>query len=189
MTMNIGLHRIELAGFSGLSRLGAPFSGQKTTAQSLKRGLMWLPTVLIAAVGAWLMLTSDASNTAVSEPVTEPVRLATATVNEASQSASPEAAGEEESPLNPPTAALGTVPTEMTPVEGLKIASQSWRRGGLGSKALVTFTLRNTNDFAVKDIEILCSFSRRDGSHLTDRRRTIPDVVGMKSRKTFARVH
>ena len=39
---------------------------------------------------------------------------------------------------------------------GLKIISQSWRRGGLGSKALVTFTLRNANDYAVKDIEIAC---------------------------------
>ncbi len=75
------------------------------------------------------------------------------------------------------------------PVEGLKISSQYWRRGGLGSKALVTFTLRNTNDYAVKDIEISCAFSRRDGSHLTDRTRTIHDIVNMKSRKTFARLH
>ena len=75
------------------------------------------------------------------------------------------------------------------PLDGLKISSQSWRRGGLGSKALVTFTLRNTNDYAVKDIEIFCSFARRDGSHLTDRKRTIRDTVNMKSRKTFARLH
>jgi hypothetical protein len=78
---------------------------------------------------------------------------------------------------------------ERGPLDGLKISSQSWRRGGLGSKALVTFTLRNTNDYAVKDIEIFCSFARRDGSHLTDRKRTIRDSVNMKSRKTFARLH
>jgi hypothetical protein len=59
----------------------------------------------------------------------------------------------------------------------------------LGSKALVTFSLRNANEFAVRDIEILCAFARRDGSPLTERKRTIPDVVNMKSRKTFARVH
>jgi hypothetical protein len=57
------------------------------------------------------------------------------------------------------------------------------------SKALVTFTLRNANDYPVKDIELFCSFLRRDGSHLTDRRRLISDVVNMKSRKTFARMH
>jgi hypothetical protein len=78
---------------------------------------------------------------------------------------------------------------EISPLDGLKISSQSWRRGGLGSKALVTFTLRNGNDFAVKDIELFCSFVRRDGSHLTDRTRVIHDTVNMKSRKTFARLH
>lgn len=80
-------------------------------------------------------------------------------------------------------------PAELAPVDGLKIASQSWRRGGLGSKALVTLTLRNANDYAVRDIEIFCSFTRRDGSHLTDRKRVIPEIVNMKSRKTFARLH
>jgi len=54
---------------------------------------------------------------------------------------------------------------------------------------LVTFTLRNSNDYAVKDIEIFCSFARRDGSHLTDRKRVIRDTVNMKSRRTFARMH
>jgi hypothetical protein len=82
-----------------------------------------------------------------------------------------------------------TTPAETSPLDGLKISSQSWRRGGLGSNALVTFTLRNRNDYAVRDIEISCAFSRRDGSHLTDRNRTIHDIVDMKSRKTFARLH
>jgi hypothetical protein len=76
-----------------------------------------------------------------------------------------------------------------SPLDGLKISSQSWRRGGLGSKALVTLTLRNANDYAVKDIEIACAFARRDGSHLTDRKRMIGEAVEMKSRKTFTRVH
>ena len=79
-----------------------------------------------------------------------------------------------------------TVTPATSPLDGLKIISQSWRRGGLGSKALVTFTLRNANDYAVRDIEIACTFIRRDGSHLTDRRRIIPDTVNMKSRKRYA---
>jgi hypothetical protein len=78
---------------------------------------------------------------------------------------------------------------EASPLDGLKISSQSWRRAGLGSNAQVTLTLRNRNDYAVRDIEIACAFSRRDGSHLTDRSRTIHDTVSMKSRKTFARMH
>jgi len=80
-----------------------------------------------------------------------------------------------------------TIPAK-PPVDGLKISSQSWRRGGLGSKALVTFTLRNRNDYAVKDIEIVCTFAGRDGRHLTDRRRVIPGTVKMKSRKRYTRL-
>jgi len=87
--------------------------------------------------------------------------------------------------------AAATTPPEMAatakpPIDGLKISSQTWRRGGLGSKALVTFTLRNANDYAVKDIEIACAFARYDGSHLTDRRRVFADTVSMKSRKTYS---
>lgn len=81
------------------------------------------------------------------------------------------------------------VPEQSAPVDGLKISSQSWRRGGLGSNALITFTIRNANDYAVKDIEISCAFARPDGSHLTDRTRLIRDTINMKSRKRFARMH
>ena len=101
----------------------------------------------------------------------------------------------EETPAPTPAVAPATAPPIVTaapavsPIDGLAISSQSWRRGGLGSKALVTFTLRNSNEYAVRDIEIACAFARRDGSHLTDRKRMIGDTVGMKSRKTFARVH
>ncbi len=94
---------------------------------------------------------------------------------------------DESAPVEPAAPAEAITPA--APVDGLKISSQSWRRGGLGSKALITFTLRNRNDYAVKDIEISCAFARKDGSHLTDRTRVIHDTVNMKSRKTFARLH
>ena len=91
--------------------------------------------------------------------------------------------------FNPVNAPSDAAPAEVAPVDGLKISSQSWRRGGLGSKALITFTLRNDNDYAVGDIGLLCSFSRRDGSLVTERRQTIHDTVKMKSRRNFARMH
>ena len=109
---------------------------------------------------------------------------------------------QEAAPANASPAAVGTdqpeppeippaqiAPIEASPAAGLKISSQSWRRAGLGSNALVTLTLRNENDYAVKDVEIACAFSRSDGTHLTDRKRVIPDTVNMKSRKTFAHLH
>jgi len=197
MTMNTGLHRIELAGLGGLAKLtgfarltgigggssGRPEQGAAGTPRS---GFVWLTATLLIGFGAWTFLSEDASNTA------EPLQLAAAA---APEPASPPATGAKPGPeLNtaatpveaqPPAEAVAEIP----PVDGLKISSQSWRRGGLGSKALVTFTLRNGNDYAVKDIEITCAFNRRDGSHLTDRTRVIRDTVNMKSRKTFARMH
>jgi hypothetical protein len=139
---------------------------------------------LIVGLGAWALLSSYAGEPAASEPI----RLATAAVAEPPARSSAFVPG----PIafNPPTAeGEAIVPEEAAPVDGLKISSQYWRRGGLGSKALVTFTVRNANDYAVKDIEITCAFARRDGSHLTDRTRMVHDTVNMKSRKTFPRLH
>ncbi|WP_407154971.1 hypothetical protein [Bradyrhizobium sp. STM 3557] len=102
---------------------------------------------------------------------------ATAGQNEANAAPEPTVPEDKAASLEPPA------------INGLRISSQSWRRGGLGSKALVTFTLRNDNPYPVKDFELACAFSRRDGSHLTDRTRIVPGLVGMKSRKTFTAVH
>ena len=145
-----------------------------------------MTAALLIGFGAWTYLSEDASNNP------EPLQLAAAA---APEPASPPATGAKPGPELNTAATPVEAPSpaeavaEIPPVDGLKISSQSWRRGGLGSKALVTFTLRNGNDYAVKDIEITCAFNRRDGSHLTDRTRVIRDTVNMKSRKTFARMH
>jgi hypothetical protein len=122
----------------------------------------------------------------------KPVAIKSAVVQQAEETATPTPAVAKDSPAIPDTAQPPATAAEApaaSPLDGLRISSQSWRRGGLGSKALVTFTLRNANDYAVKDIEIACTFARRDGSHLTDRKRVISEPVGMKSRRTFTRVH
>jgi hypothetical protein len=141
----------------------------------IKAGLAVLPAIALAGFVGWMLLpqASDAESVAASPAQSlefyEGVRPAATTP-----------------PLDigPPA----TIETTRPPIDGLKISAQSWRRGGLGSKALVTFTVRNANDYAVKDIEIACAFTRRDGSHLTDRRRVIADTVNKKSRKRYARM-
>jgi hypothetical protein len=148
----------------------------------LRAAVGWLPVVVILGIGAWLPLSGFAKKPAESKPV----RLATVV---ASQAAPPMTVGMAKDPSFDPATAEAITPGQPAPVDGLKISSQSWRRGGLGSNAFVTFTLRNSNDYAVKDIEISCAFARRDGSHLTGRKRLIHETVGMKSRKTFARMH
>lgn len=126
-----------------------------------------LPVVVLAALSAWTMgAKGQSTQVATVQRTLAPDSL--------SASAKPDA---------------GAIPDAAT-LNGLTISSQSWRRGGLGSNALFNFTVRNNNDYAVGDIEIACTFTRRDGSPLTERKRVIPDgVVDMKSRKTFARVH
>ena len=188
MTMDTGLSRIELAGlgrFPAIVRLASGFSGRPENGRYFGSGFVWLPAALIAGLGAWTLLSGYASKPAVSEPA----RLAAAVAAEPAPS--PEADRALAVPaFNPPTAADEAItPEDTAPVDGLKISSQYWRRGGLGSNALVTFTLRNRNDYAVKDIAISCAFSRRDGSHLTDRTRMIHDIINTRSRKTFARMH
>ncbi len=149
-----------------------------------KASLAWLPAVLIAGLGAWALTSGYVSEPAEGEPVIP------ATTAMADPAPPAEATDLAEKPVtfNPATSEA-IAPEQATPLDGLKISSQSWRRGGLGSNALITFTLRNNNDYAVGDIEIYCAFARRDGSHLTDRSRLIHDTVNMKSRKTFARLH
>jgi hypothetical protein len=189
MTMDTGLHRIELTGLAGLARLtrgGSGFSAQPEKAPGgiFRPVFVWLSAALIV-LGAWMLLSGYSSKPAESEPVS----LATAVTPELAASLASDTSqdGGLPNPLAAP--AEMTAAAAMAPVNGLRISSQSWRRGGLGSKALVTLTLRNGNDYAVKDIEIACAFARRDGSHLTDRSRMIHDTVNTRGRKTFARLH
>lgn len=159
-----------------------------------------LPAIAIAGCAIWLMLpqASDAEghSTAASPEVTRVTQDTsrnddTAGVQATMSGPAPSAVSPDANPAAAAAAPLDIAPPETveparSPLDGLKIISQSWRRGGLGSKALVTFTLSNANDYAVRDIEIACTFKRRDGAHLTDRRRIIPDTVNMKSRKRYA---
>jgi hypothetical protein len=162
-----------------------------------------LPVVMIGGFSAWAML--PGSSGAESQSVAAPLPVIRSaqdtswfnpaiTATEATP-ATPATPAQATPPVVAPVSVVATAPEEATvaleagPVEALKISSQSWRRGGLGSKALVTLTLRNGNDYPVKDIAITCAFARRDGTHLTDRTRVIHDTVNTRSRRTFARMH
>jgi hypothetical protein len=162
-----------------------------------------LPAIAIAGCAIWLMLpqASDAEShlaPTLSEVVGVRGVISRTDDPAATQATLPSARPSSAASIDPNQAVGAAAPLDIappetvvpatSPLDGLKIISQSWRRGGLGSKALVTFTLRNTNNYAVRDIEIACNFIRRDGSHLTARRRIIPDTVNMKSRKRYARM-
>src|SRR5665213_3389775 len=139
---------------TGSTRLGGP---RRKILGRVRTKFVVLPAVVAAAFLTWGMLFGRAESQ--SGPMASPVTAATG-VDPAITNATLASPAED-------AAVAGTTPADTAPLDGLKISSQFWRRGGLGSNALFTFTLRNRNDYAVRDIEISCNFSRRDGSHLT----------------------
>lgn len=151
-------------------------------ASYLRTATGWLPIAVILAAAALLLV-----NQVREQAPAGAVHLAAATL--ATPASISPTVGLAREPSFNPAISEAIVPAQPAPVDRLTISSQSWRRGGLGSNALVTMTLRNDNGYAVKDINIACAFMRPDGSRLTDRSRSISDVVNMKSRKTFARLH
>ncbi|MDB5654334.1 MAG: hypothetical protein JWQ94_1947 [Tardiphaga sp.] len=133
--------------------------------------LIGIPAVVLAATLGWALWPGSAETQ--SGP-TDQVSLNTASLDDEAPAVA--------SPVTP-------APPAAQPLKRLSISRQSFQRGGLGSKALMTFTVRNRNHFAVKDIELLCKFRSPDGSYATERRRILPDTVEMKSRKVFAMTH
>lgn len=175
--MGTGLYGIE---WNGLSAFGGLFPARPWV--NYRAGLIGLAAVLAVGCGGWMLLSDHAGSIA-------PTRIAPTRI-----AATAAVAG----PVPPPATAVSQsellaepaiVPGLTSPVVGLKISAQHWRRGGLGSNAFVTFTVRNANHYAVKDIEVSCAFSRSDGSHLTDRSRVIHETVRRRSRKTFQHMH
>jgi hypothetical protein len=183
--MTDGFLNIDSTGMGGHVSLAWGYHSDRADdmpASYLRTAIGWLPIAVIVAAAGWLLL-----NQAGEQTPTGQLRLAAA-VSANVASVSPTVGLAKEASFDPATSEA-IVPAQPAPVDRMKISSQSWRRGGLGSNALVTMTLRNDNGYAVKDIDIRCAFLRPDGSHLTARSRVINDVVNMKSRKTFARLH
>ena len=75
--------------------------------------------------------------------------------------------------------------SEAVDLDRVRLSRQSFRRGGMGSRALMTFTIRNANAYDIKDLELLCAFRSRDGRYSTERRKLVAETVAMKSRKAF----
>jgi len=181
--MTDGFLSIDSTGIAGHANLGWGHHSDCADgmpANHLRIAIGWLPIAAVLAAAGWFALSFDrepaAARLVAAAAPTKPVLMAS-TVGLANE------------PAFDPTSSEAIVPAQPAPIDRLTISSQSWRRGGLGSKAFVTMTLRNDNGYAVKDIGIACAFLRPDGSHLTNRSRVIPDVINMKSRKTFVRLH
>jgi hypothetical protein len=186
--MSTGLDHVDVSRWSRL--------GVRSHAWSDRAAAKWgwaapfaVPIVLIvAAVGLWMVLSASYGDGGDESPAV------VGTVDAVRPSAASDDADAAVARPSTPVAPVSTDHTqaaiaEPPPAARLRILGQSWKRAGLGSDAQATFTLRNDNAFAVKDIEIDCAFARRDGTHLTNRKRTIPVTLDPKARKRFARLH
>jgi len=128
-----------------------------------------LPALAIIGVAAWLLMPSFADTP---EPELA-LNLA---------AANPRDDGAAITETQP--AKLGDVP-ETVDLDRVSLSRQSFRRGGMGSRALITFTIRNANAYDIKDLELLCAFKSRDGRYTTERRKVVAETVAMKSRRAF----
>jgi hypothetical protein len=188
--MSTELDRIELGRFA---RFGSFFDrSDQASASYHKAYSLWLPILLVAALAggvSWFNYDRGRTESEPAEPATVPIEAPAPSIATAVSPNSPASGVSSTTSVSPDKPVTTTdapaQAAEPQAVSGVSISSQYWRRGGLGSKAIVTLTLRNNNDYPVRDIELLCSFARRDGSHLTDRKRVIPDSVNMKGRKTI----
>jgi hypothetical protein len=148
-------------------RVAARMAGTTEMVGQFRTSLVVLPAILLvgglAGLFFFTLAESDAQTSAVTAVAVVP----------------------DNSALPPQSAPAAAEAVASEPMGRLNISRQSLSRGGLGSKALVTFTLRNGNNYAIKDAEILCSFRSGDGRYSTERHRTITDTVNPRSHKTF----
>jgi hypothetical protein len=183
--MTDGFLNPDSTGISGHADLGwgnhSDCADGMSSANHFRTAVGWLPIAVVVVAAGWLL-----SSYARGPATAGPVHMAAVQAKPVSVSST---VGLAKGPSFDLATSEAIVPEQPAPVDRLTISSQSWRRGGLGSNAFVTITLRNDNGYAVKDVGIACAFLRPDGSHLTDRSRVIPDVVNMRSRKTFVRLH
>lgn len=75
------------------------------------------------------------------------------------------------------------------PTVKMKVESFSWGKSGFGNVALVTIAIENANEFAVKDISILCSFDAPSGTHLSSVSHVIYDTIKPAATRTFSKVN
>jgi hypothetical protein len=69
-------------------------------------------------------------------------------------------------------------------LQNVEIVDWRWSKQGFGNVMIATFTFRNKNDFAVKDVEVTCRHYANSGTLIDRNVRTIFEVVTAKKSKT-----
>lgn len=75
------------------------------------------------------------------------------------------------------------------PATKMSVAGLSWKVGGFGAVGLMTFTVSNQNDFAVKDFVVTCTFSANSGTELGTAVHTVYETIKPRSKRAFSDVN
>jgi hypothetical protein len=93
----------------------------------------------------------------------------------------PVASGSSSSPAPSPS----NESREEQALRNVHITKFSWEKGGFDNVMIANFTIRNDNDFPVKDIGIKCTHEGKSGTEIDSNSRTIYEVIKPKSKKSF----
>ncbi|HEX3117195.1 MAG TPA: hypothetical protein VHQ48_17130 [Bradyrhizobium sp.] len=66
-------------------------------------------------------------------------------------------------------------------IAAIKIEKWSWKKGGFDSVMIGTFTIKNSNDFGVKDIVLNCEHFAPSGTLIDSNTRTVYQSIKPKS--------
>jgi hypothetical protein len=87
--------------------------------------------------------------------------------------------------VNIPSATSGNKNDDTLAPGSVNLINYSWRKGGFDTVMIASFTIQNKNDFAIKDIDVVCELSARSGTVIGYTAKTIYDTVPAHGRKTF----
>lgn len=70
-------------------------------------------------------------------------------------------------------------------LRNVSLVNFEWHKGGFDNVMMVSFSIKNDNSFAVKDLAINCAHQGKSGTLIDSNQRTIFDVIPPKSMKKF----
>lgn len=80
-------------------------------------------------------------------------------------------------------------PRNPSPHEAVRVVDFKWSKGGFGTVALVTVTVANQNEYAVKDLLLRCNFYGASGTRVGRTSETVYQVVKAKAKRTLPRIN
>lgn len=76
-----------------------------------------------------------------------------------------------------------------SPAEYLEITDNRWHLGGYGNVAIHSFTIKNTSDKDIKDIDVFVQYTSASGTKLSETDKTIYEIIPAGKSVSFTKVN